>query len=376
MTDPLAASLRTPLYDLHCARGARMVAFAGYAMPVQYETGVLKEHLHTRAAAGLFDISHMGQITAEGGPDVLQRLETIMPADFQELAPGHMRYSFLLNEQGGVRDDLMLTRPAEADRQNCALLVVNAACKDADLAQMREALPDLRFTLHADRALLALQGPQAAAVLARFCDAPETLDFMMAGTFAVKGAGRCFISRSGYTGEDGFEISVANDAAAALAEALLAESEVLPIGLGARDSLRLEAGLCLYGHDLNPLITPVEASLLWAIGKRRRMEGGFVGARQVLAHLKNGVARKRVGIRPEGRALAREGTEIFDQDGLCIGLVTSGGFGPSVDGPIAMGYVESSHVKSGTPVQLLVRGKSLPATIVPLPFVPHRYCKT
>lgn len=367
--------LRTPLYDLHVSLGAKMVAFAGYAMPVQYPSGILKEHLHTRAAAGLFDISHMGQVSVEGGKDVLAQLESLMPGEFQELAPGQIRYSFLLNEQGGVMDDVMVTRPAASDRaETCADMIVNAACKQADLAHMKAKLGGLKITMHEDRALLALQGPLAAKVLAQFCEAPHKLAFMQSGAFDVAEAGLCFISRSGYTGEDGFEISVASDKAEKFCRALLAQREVLPIGLGARDTLRLEAGLCLYGHELDTTTTPVEASLLWAIGKRRRAQGGFPGASIVQKHIAEGVTRRRVGIKPEGRALAREQTEILDCDGAnVIGVVTSGGFGPSVNGPIAMGYVALAHAKSGTRVMLRVRGNLLPASVVPLPFVPHHY---
>lgn len=367
--------LHTPLYDLHVALGAKMVEFAGYAMPVQYPAGILKEHLHTRAAAGLFDISHMGQVTVEGGNDTLEKLESLMPGEFQELAPGQIRYSFLLNEQGGVTDDVMVTRPAAPDRAHtCANIIVNAACKQADVAHMKAKLGGLRVEMREDRALLALQGPMAAKVLARFCEAPNRLSFMQAGAFEVSEVGACFISRSGYTGEDGFEISVPADTADKFCRALLAQGEVLPIGLGARDTLRLEAGLCLYGHDLDPATTPVEASLLWAIGKRRRAQGGFPGAATVQRQIAEGVSRKRVGIKPDGRALAREQTEILDETGAtAIGIVTSGGFGPSVEGPIAMGYVSTRYARPGTCVALRVRCNLLPASIVPLPFAPHRY---
>lgn len=366
---------RTQLYDLHVSLGAKMVPFAGYAMPVQYPAGILQEHRHTRAAAGLFDVSHMGQILAEGGADIRKQVEKIMPGDFEELAPGQVRYSFLLNEHGGVIDDLMVTRPADPAEQNTVFIVVNAGGRDSDLAWIKKNLPAVKATLLDDRSLLALQGPQAATVLARFCDAPQKLKFMQSGKFAVKNAGLCFISRSGYTGEDGFEISVPNATVEEFSRALLAQAEVQPIGLGARDSLRLEAGLCLYGHDLDTAITPIEADLIWAIGKRRRREGGFIGAGKIQHQIANGVARKRVGIKPEGRALARENTDITDENGKKIGLVTSGGFGPSVDGPVGMGYVETVYAKAGTPVLLVVRGKPIPAKIVALPFAPHRYMK-
>lgn len=367
--------LRTPLYDLHASLGAKMVEFAGYAMPVHYPTGILKEHQRVRSTAGLFDISHMGQVTVEGGKDIRAKLESLMPGDFQELAPGQIRYAFLLNEQGGVRDDVMVTRPADPKRsETCAEMIVNAACKHADVAHMRAMLGGTRVTLHEDRALLALQGPLAANVLARYCKAPHTLAFMHSAAFEVSGAGLCVISRSGYTGEDGFEISIASDKAEGFCKALLTHPEVLPIGLGARDTLRLEAGLCLYGHDLDATTTPVEAGLLWAIGKRRRTQGGFPGASLVQKQIAQGAPRKRVGIKPEGRALARERTEILEDSGATIvGVVTSGSFGPSVDGPIAMGYVATAYAKPETRLMLRVRGNLLPASVVPLPFTPHRY---
>lgn len=367
----MADDKRTPLYDLHLSLQGKMVPFGGYSMPVQYPAGILKEHRHTRAAAGLFDISHMGQILLEGH-DPLREIEKLMPGDFQELDFGQMRYSFLLNEKGGVIDDLMVTRLAEPNK---VFLVVNAGGKAEDLAHIRKHLPAVKATPLDDRALLALQGPEAAKVLARFCDAPAKLKFMQADTFTIAGVGECFISRSGYTGEDGFEISVPNDTVEKFARSLLKEPEVEPIGLGARNSLRLEAGLCLYGHDLDPTTSPVEAGLTWAIGKRRRKEGGFMGAEKIQQQLAEGVTRKRVGIKPEGRALARENTDIVDDKGQKIGIVTSGGFGPSVDGPIGMGYVDKAFSAVGTPLFLMVRGQQIPATVASLPFTPHRYWK-
>ncbi len=366
---------RTQLYNLHVSLQGKIVPFAGYEMPVQYAAGILKEHLHTRANAGLFDISHMGQVVLEGGADILKQIEKIMPGDFQELKPGEIRYSFLLNEQGGVMDDLMVTRPLHADEQNSVFIIINAACKDDDFAHMKKQLPHIKATMLNDRALLALQGPKAAEVLGRFCAAPTKLKFMQADKFTIKDVGLCYISRSGYTGEDGFEISVPNATVEKFASDLLAQAEVMPIGLGARDSLRLEAGLCLYGHELDTMTTPVEGNLVWAIGKRRRSEGGFIGAATIQQQLKDGVSRKRVGIRPDGRALAREQTEVVDSAGKHIGIITSGGFGPSVDGPVCMGYVESTFAKVGTSVFLVVRGKPLPAKVVTLPFAPHRYMK-
>jgi len=362
----------TPLYDLHVARGGKMVPFAGYEMPVQYPLGIIKEHLHTRSQAGLFDIAHMGQIIIEGDADIREKAEVALPADLRDLALGSIRYSFLLNEQGGTLDDLMITRPRKAEDQNKLFVIVNAACKEQDLALLRQRLPDMRVTLLDDRALIALQGPKAAEVLSRFCVA-HTLKFMQAENYEIKTIGLCYISRSGYTGEDGYEISIPNTTVLAFCEMLLKQPEVQMIGLGARDSLRLEAGLSLYGHELDPTTTPVEADLMWAISKRRRAEGGYVGAPIVQKQLAEGVKRKRVALRPEGRALAREQTEIMDQDGVKIGIVTSGGFGPSVDGPVALGYVDIAYAKPDTPVSLMVRGKPLPAKIVSLPFVSHRY---
>jgi aminomethyltransferase len=370
--DPSAPPLRTPLYALHVELGARMVPFAGWEMPVQYPAGILKEHLHTRAAAGLFDVSHMGQayLEAPEGTDAAGLIETLLPGDIAGLEPGQIRYSFLTNEAGGIRDDLMVTRLPDRNR---LYLVVNAGCREADFAHIEASL-DGRATLVRldDRALLALQGPQAASVLARHAFGVDQLAFMEAGTFAIDRV-EAWISRSGYTGEDGFEISVPATDVERIARALLAEPEVLPIGLGARDSLRLEAGLCLYGHDIDETTTPIEAGLAWAIGKRRRAEGGFPGADVILAQLRDKPARRRVGIKPEGRAPARDGTRITDGGGRTIGTITSGGFGPSAGGPVAMGYVEAASAAPGTAVQLIVRDKPLPAQVAPLPFVPHTY---
>ena len=358
---------RTPLYDLHVGRGGKMVPFAGYEMPVQYPPGIIAEHLHTRDKAGLFDVSHMGQIHLRGA-DTARALEALAPGDLQGLAPARMRYTLLLNHRGGIRDDLMATRIADG-----LMLVVNAACKEADLAHLQAAL-DPRVTIepHFERALLALQGPQAAAVLARFAPQVATMPFMSAAEVSIAGL-PCFATRSGYTGEDGFELSLAPADAVPVAEALLAEPEVMPIGLGARDTLRLEAGLCLYGHDIDDSTTPVEASLAWTIGRRRRTEGGFPGATIIRGQLAEGSRRKRVGIRPDGRAPARDGTVITDAAGNPVGTVTSGGFGPSVGGPVAMGYVDAAHAADGTPLQLIVRDVPRPARVVPLPFFATRY---
>jgi len=362
-----AALRRTPLYELHRARGAKMVPFAGYEMPVQYPTGIIAEHLHTRAHAGLFDVSHMGQIRVHGAEAALA-LEALVPGDLQGLMPRQMRYTLLLNDKGGILDDLMATRLEDG-----LMLVVNAACKDADLAHLQSQL-DRAVTIepHFERALLALQGPAAAAVLKRFAPGVERMPFMTSAELSIAGT-PCSVTRSGYTGEDGFEISVAAEQAAAIAERLLGEPEVMPIGLGARDTLRLEAGLCLYGHDIDETTTPIESGLAWTIGKRRRAEGGFPGAAIILRQLAEGVARKRVGIRPDGRAPAREGTVITDPAGNRVGTVTSGGFGPSVGAPIAMGYVDSAHAAEHTAVSVIVREVARPAHVARLPFVPTRY---
>jgi aminomethyltransferase len=358
---------RTPLDELHRARGARMVAFAGYEMPVQYPTGIIAEHLHTRARAGLFDVSHMGQIRLHGAA-AARALEALVPGDLQALAPGRMRYTLLLNEAGGILDDLMATRLDDG-----LMLVVNAARKDADFAYLAAHL-DRAVTIEPrfDCALLALQGPAAAAVLARHVAGISDMPFMSAAEVSLAGA-QAFVTRSGYTGEDGFEISLAAGDAVAVAERLLAEPEVAPIGLGARDTLRLEAGLCLYGHDIDETTTPIEAGLAWTIGKRRRAEGGFAGAATALRQLAEGPHRRRVGIRPDGRAPAREGAAIVDPSDNPIGQVTSGGFGPSVGGPIAMGYVDAGHAAEGTALALVVRDVPRPAHIARLPFVPTRY---
>jgi len=368
---------RTPLYDLHVALGAKMVPFAGYEMPVQYPLGILKEHLHTRAGAGLFDVSHMGQAYVDG-PDLAttaRALEALVPADIAGLRPGQQRYSQLLNDEGGIIDDLMVTRPALAKDDGRLLVVVNAACKDGDIAHMRSRLPSaVTVRLADDRALLALQGPTANDVMARLSDMAGGLAFMTAANGKI-GDFDCHVSRSGYTGEDGFEISLAAAQATDLAKLLLAQPNVQPIGLGARDSLRLEAGLCLYGHDIDETTSPVEAGLTWSIQKRRRAEGGFPGCQRIRDELARGPGRKRVGIKPAGRAPAREGTEMQSTEGERIGIVTSGGFGPSVNGPVAMGYVQSANAAPGTSVNLMVRGKALAASVVPLPFFPHRYAR-
>jgi aminomethyltransferase len=373
MTEPATPPplARTPLHALHRELGARMVPFAGYEMPVQYPGGIIKEHLHTRSAAGLFDISHMGQVRL-AGVHAAAALESLVPVDVLDLGVHRQRYALFTNEAGGILDDLMI-----ANFGDHLMLVVNAACKEQDFAHLRTHLGD-RCALEelTDRALLALQGPQAGAVLARLAPETESLTFMTVGRATLAGAA-CQISRSGYTGEDGFEISVPVERAEALARALLAEPEVAPIGLGARDSLRLEAGLCLYGHDIDATTTPIEADLAWALSRSRRANGarpgGYPGAATILRQLEQGVARKRVGLRPQGRMPVREGSEIVDAGGSVVGEVTSGGFGPTVGAPVAMGYVEAGLATAGTALQAIVRGQPVPLCVAPTAFVPARY---
>lgn len=364
---------RTPLHALHLALGAKMAPFAGYDMPISYPLGVMKEHLHTRAEVGVFDVSHMGQAWLEGD-DVVEAIEMLVPNDVAALAPGQQRYAQLLNEEGGILDDLMIARTSAAHGRDGLFLVVNAACKEADFAHLEAALAGkATLTRVEDRALIAVQGPKAASLLS--AEAPElaTLPFMGVARLSLYGVD-CLVSRSGYTGEDGYEISLPAEETARLTGLLIDQDGVEMIGLGARDSLRLEAGLCLYGHDMDATITPVEAALTWSISKRRRAEGGFSGASRIQAQLRDGVARTRVGIRPAGRAPAREGVEITDPaTGTIIGKITSGGFGPSVGGPIAMGYVPASHALPGTPVNLIIRGKLALAEVVKTPFAPQRY---
>jgi aminomethyltransferase len=372
---PTPVHAATPLHEMHVRLGARMVPFAGYQMPVQYRDGIIAEHTHTRSAAGLFDVSHMGQAFLVGGDHATaaRALETLVPADLVNLPPGRQRYTQLTNDAGGILDDLMVTRSADPGEDGVLMLIVNASRKDADYAHIGAHLPAHVRLIRADhRALLALQGPQAAEVLARHAADAAGLAFMTATSTRFDGI-ECHISRSGYTGEDGFEISANAKRIGAIAERLLDDRRVKPIGLGARDSLRLEAGLCLYGHDIDETTSPVEAGLAWSIQKRRREQGGFPGAARIQAELREGPARLRIGLLPEGRAPAREGSEIRAPDGAAIGKVTSGGFGPSVGGPIAMGYVERGFAQAETPVMLVVRARELAAKIVPLPFVPHRY---
>ncbi|WP_439814057.1 glycine cleavage system aminomethyltransferase GcvT [Zavarzinia sp. CC-PAN008] len=364
---PVTDLLRTPLYDLHRSLGARIVPFAGYEMPVQYPAGILAEHRHTRAAASLFDVSHMGQVRISG-PDAIAAIERLVPGDIAALATGQVRYTMFTNERGGILDDLMVQRRA-AD----LILVVNAANKHADIAHMDEHLVGHRVEYLRHRALLALQGPKAAAVLARHAPGVESMPFMSALAVDIDRFLACIITRSGYTGEDGFEISCEDKDAAALATRLLDEPEVEAAGLGARDSLRLEAGLCLHGHDITAQTTPIEAGLAWTISKRRRAEGGFPGADVILGQLRDGPPRRRVGLRLDGRQPAREGAEVVGPDGAVVGVLTSGGVGPSLDVPIAMAYVPPALGKAGQALAVRVRGKDLPAQVVAMPFAPHRY---
>ncbi|WP_456705323.1 glycine cleavage system aminomethyltransferase GcvT [Bradyrhizobium sp. USDA 4449] len=369
---------RTPLYDLHVSLGGKMVPFAGYDMPVQYPAGVLKEHLQTRSSAGLFDVSHMGQIALRPKSgrieDAARALERLVPQDIVAIAPGRQRYAQFTNDDGGILDDLMV-----ANFGDHLFLVVNAACKAENEAHLRANLSETCIIDSlADRALIALQGPKAESALARLCAAAPTMNFMDAGPHEVAGLG-CFVSRSGYTGEDGFEISVPAADAERLAKTLLENPDVMPIGLGARDSLRLEAGLCLYGHDIDTETTPVEAALEWSVQKSRRTggarAGGFPGAEKILAHFNHGASRRRVGLRAEGRAPVREGALLFagNEGGQAIGRVTSGGFGPSLNAPVAMGYAPTALSALDTKLFAEVRGQRLPLIVAAMPFVKNTY---
>lgn len=364
---------KTPLHALHLELGARMVPFAGYDMPVQYPLGVMKEHLHTRDAAGLFDVSHMGQIVLRGA-NAAKALESLVPVDIIDLPVGMQRYAMFTDYNGGILDDLMVANLGD----NTLFLVVNAACKEQDLAHLQQHIGDQCQieSLFEARALLALQGPQAVEVLARLAPEVAKMTFMQFAPVRLLGVD-CYVSRSGYTGEDGFEISVPAEHCETLARSLLAEPEVAAIGLGARDSLRLEAGLCLYGHDMSTSTTPIEASLLWAISKPRRADGaragGFPGAERIFTQQQEGVASKRVGLLPQERVPVREGAEIVDADGTVIGSVCSGGFGPTLAAPVAMGYLPSSHSAVDTEVWAMVRGKRVAMKVAKTPFVPQRY---
>ncbi|MEX0300567.1 MAG: glycine cleavage system aminomethyltransferase GcvT [Kordiimonas sp.] len=365
--------LKTPFFDMHVEAGGKMVPFAGYAMPVQYPLGIMKEHIHCREKAGLFDVSHMGQcyIRATDGGDPAKALEQLMPGALAVLKPGKMRLTLLLNENGGIEDDLMVTRTFDADQT--LYVVVNAACKDKDYGILESKLgSQIAIERLDDHALLALQGPKAEAILSEL--APEVADLVfMESTMVTLEGTVCRVSRCGYTGEDGYEISVPQEEASAFAARLLRNDDVEWIGLGARDSLRLEAGLCLSGHDFNDTISPVEANLNFVLGKKRREAGDFIGSDRILRELADGASKKLVGILPGGRAPAREGAEVADMDGNIIGVVTSGGFGPTMGAPVAMGYVPAEFAADGTDIQLIVRGKALPAKVAKTPFVEQRY---
>jgi aminomethyltransferase len=373
---------KTPLHALHRAQGGKMVAFAGYDMPVQYASGVLKEHLHTRAGVGLFDVSHMGQIALRPKSgnvgDAALALERLVPQDIVAVASGRQRYAQFTNAAGGILDDLMVVNLGDH-----LFLVVNGACKAADEAHLREHLSEVcTIEVLADRALVALQGPKAASVLAKICPEAPAMRFMDAGAQRMRVAGDtvdCLVSRSGYTGEDGFEISIPTAQVEDVVSALLDDPDVMAVGLGARDSLRLEAGLCLYGHDIDATTTPVEAALEWSVQKSRRnggvRAGGFPGADVILPQFEQGAPRRRVGLRPEGRAPVRESALLFADASSVdpIGAVTSGGFGPSLNAPIAMGYLPVSHAATGSLVFANVRGQRLPLRVCVMPFVPHNY---
>jgi aminomethyltransferase len=370
----------TPLHALHLRLGARMAEFGGYDMPIQYAEGIIAEHRWTRERCGIFDVSHMGpsflELAGATGPDAHARasaiVERLVPSDIAALPPGKIQLSVLLNEAGGILDDLMIGRdPDEAGR---LYIVVNAGTKEQDFALLSAAAgKEARLIRADDQALIAVQGPEAEAVLESLAPGVSALDFMSFSRFETTDFGRLLVARCGYTGEDGFEVLVPAHQAEAFAERLLRDPRVKPIGLGARDSLRLEAGLCLYGHDIDTTRSPVEAGLGWMISKSRRERGDFPGARRILEELSHKPAVKRVGLKPLGRAPAREGVEIQTDAGDPAGVVTSGGFGPTVNGPIAMGYVATPYAKIGAPVKLLVRGKHLDAVVAALPFVPTRY---
>lgn len=378
MTAEQTDLLATPLTDRHVALGARMVPFAGYAMPVQYPTGILTEHTKTRESAGLFDVSHMGQamlIAADGRHETAAAaLEALVPADILTLSPGRQRYTQLLNDEGGIRDDLMVTRSVDPADDGILMLVVNAACKTADYEHIARHLPSgVSLEPVADRGLIAVQGPKASAVVSGHIPGAGDMAFMTGRSNTFDGAD-VHVSRSGYTGEDGYELSVPAAEAERIWDALLGHPGVTAVGLGARDSLRLEAGLCLYGHDIDETTSPVEAGLLWSIQKRRRQEGGFPGAERIMREIAEGPSRRLVGLAIEGRAPVREGATVSHQ-GEAVGTVTSGGFGPSVGGPVAMGYVRTELSGEGTPLDVELRGRTVAAAVKKLPFIAKRFAK-
>jgi aminomethyltransferase len=367
---------RTALHARQVELGARMVPFAGYEMPVQFKAGIIAEHTHARTAAGVFDVSHMGQAILSG-PDhrtTALALEKLVPAEILGLERGRVRYTQLTTPEGGIIDDLMVARPVSPADDGKLMLIVNASRKSIDYAWLEQNMPaNVALVVSADRALLALQGPKAEAVLSRYCAKAAGLVFMSAAATQFDGID-IHLARSGYTGEDGYELSLATRDVNAVYDRLLADPDVKPVGLGARDSLRLEAGLCLYGHDIDESTSPVEADLAWSIGKRRRAEGGYMGAAKITSELTHGPSRRRVGILPEGRASAREGAPITS-DGQVIGRITSGGFGPTVGHPVSMGYVDASYSAVGRPLQLIIRDKPVACVVTKLPFVSHRYKK-
>jgi len=360
---------KTALYNLHKSLGAKFVPFAGYEMPIQYKDGIVKEHISTRSYAGFFDVSHMGQFFLEGDDTLTEALEKIIPADLKSLTLNHSKYSFLLNDSGGIIDDLIITKTQEG-----FCIILNAACKENDVKEISKFLnKDHKHFINSDLSLIALQGPKAVEILEKLTPGVSNLKFMTGGNFKFDGT-NLYITRSGYTGEDGFEISIPNNKVEKLIK-FLVENKVNPIGLGARDTLRLEAGLCLYGHDLNEKTNPIEANLKWAIAKRRREEGGFNGWEKIKELMANGSNKKRVGILPEGRIIARENTKVFSDHGEEIGLITSGTFGPSVNASVAMGYINSEFSEIGTKIQLEVRGKKHGGKVSELPFFKKSYVK-
>jgi aminomethyltransferase len=370
-----APLLKTPLHARHVSVGGKMVPFAGYDMPVQYPSGILTEHNWTRQSAGLFDVSHMGQAFLIG-PDhetTARALEALVPADIVNLGLGKQRYSQFLNDEGGILDDLMITRSIDPDEDGALMLIVNAACKTEDFAHIEAKLPaNVKLVRAGHRALIALQGPMAEAAMAEIAPEAAAMTFMTARSMKVAGVA-AHVTRSGYTGEDGYEISAAANRIGTIWDALLLDKRVKPIGLGARDSLRLEAGLCLYGHDIDTTTSPVEGALNWSIQKRRREEGGFPGAARIQREFSEGPVRIRVGFTFEGKAPAREGADIATPEGEIIGKITSGGFGPTLNAPVAMGYVGSKHAAHGTKLNVIVRDRPLAATVTAMPFVPNGY---
>ena len=361
--------LKTALFDFHKASGAKLVPFAGYEMPVQYPLGIAGEHTHVRTKAGIFDVSHMGQFSIIGDETVCKQLEQIVPIDLSLLKLNQSKYSYLMNDKGGIDDDLIVTK-----LEDRISIVLNAGCKHNDIKQIKTVFKQpAEFVLHDELSLIALQGPKAVSILESFIPGVSNLKFMNGGSFTFKDKS-VYVTRSGYTGEDGFEVSIANELAQTFCETLLTNTDVAMIGLGARDSLRLEAGLCLYGHDLNPEISPIEADLVFGITKHRRETCDFIGGSVVKDHLTNGIKKKRVGIQPEGTIIARENAKVFKDDKE-IGLVTSGGYGPSVSAAVAMGYVDFNCSEVGTSVELEVRGKKYPAKVCLLPFYKKSYAK-